>query len=161
MTSKLGGCWGLWRPTKRLWILFWKCKRGVHGRFCCVGKGHVWSYALYTTSPSSCACRLHWMEERLRGQSQGHSPERGTEIWDKCGDEMRGKKHYRNSTGHKRTFNLQNRIQNSIITLRLYFYFVSCFRASWLCVLEIMSSSCCFDYFCFLMGQEMVVYFFQ
>lgn len=54
---------------------------------------------------------------------------------DKWGDKMGGKRHYRsNSIGHKKTFNLQNRSQNPMIALRFYFYLVSSFRASGLCV---------------------------
>lgn len=77
------------------------------------------------------------MAEELRVQSQGHGPERGPEMRRQDG---RQEAYRRNSTGQKRTFNFQNRSRDSTITLRFYFHLVSYFRASGLCVLEIMST---------------------
>lgn len=39
------------------------------------------------------------------------------------------------------------------------FYLLSCFVVSQLFVPEIISSRCCFDYFCILMGQEIAIGF--
>lgn len=66
---------------------------------------------------------------------------------------MGGKRHCRKS---HRTFELVTKFQHNLI---FYFYLTSYFLASGLFVLKILLSSCFFDCFCFLMGQEMAVYF--
>lgn len=77
------------------------------------------------------------MAEGLRVQSQGHGPERGPEMRRQDGGQEALQRKFHRT---ERTFNLQNGSRDSTITLRFYFHLVSYFRASGLCVLEIMST---------------------